>query len=122
MDWRRVSYIKGFYFLATGIWPILDIRGFMAVTGPKTDLWLVRTVGVLLVVIGVTLLRAVWRGRPSDEIAMLGIGSFLAGIAGPLQEHGGSGEPQRGGAPLKSGRNPAARTRAAATFGVLLRG
>ena len=42
---------------ATGIWPLLDIESFQDVTGSKTDLWLVRTVGVLVAVIdGVVLL------------------------------------------------------------------
>jgi len=40
------------YFLLTGIWPLLSMRTFEAVTGPKVDRWLVKTVGVLVAVIG----------------------------------------------------------------------
>lgn len=42
--------------MVTGAWPLVSLSTFEAMTGPKTDDWLVRTVGVLAVVIGVTLL------------------------------------------------------------------
>jgi hypothetical protein len=34
----------------TGLWPLVSIGTFQQVTGPKTDLWLVKTVGVLIAV------------------------------------------------------------------------
>lgn len=37
------------YTFATAVWPIVDIRSFMEVTGYKTDIWLVKTVGALLI-------------------------------------------------------------------------
>jgi hypothetical protein len=40
------------YYLMTGLWPLFHRRSFEAVTGPKTDYWLVRTVGVLVAAIG----------------------------------------------------------------------
>jgi hypothetical protein len=43
----------------------LNIRSFQAVTGPKTDLWLVQTVGVLVTVIGLTLCLATFRKSPN---------------------------------------------------------
>lgn len=52
----NLARIQGVYFLLSGVWPLADINSFMAVTGPKTDLWLVRTVGVLVASIGVCLL------------------------------------------------------------------
>lgn len=36
------------YIFITGVWPLLHIASFMIVTGPKTDVWLVKTVGALL--------------------------------------------------------------------------
>jgi hypothetical protein len=51
-----VLVTQGVYYLATGVWPLVSIRSFQMVTGPKTDLWLVRTVGVLVSVIGIALL------------------------------------------------------------------
>src|SRR6185503_3320021 len=55
----KLAVIQGVFYLATGIWPLLDIVSFQLVTGPKTDLWLVRTVGVLVTVIGAVVLLAV---------------------------------------------------------------
>jgi hypothetical protein len=43
--------LQTFYYLITSIWALVDIRSFMRITGPKTDLWLVKTVAVLLLAI-----------------------------------------------------------------------
>jgi len=48
----KLPVAQGVYFLLTGIWPLLSMRTFEAVTGPKVDRWLVKTVGVLVAVIG----------------------------------------------------------------------
>ena len=72
-----IALIQGGFYLVTGIWPLLDIESFQAVTGPKTDLWLVRTVGVLVAVIGGVLLLAARRSRITDEIVLLAVGSAL---------------------------------------------
>jgi hypothetical protein len=56
---------------------VLDIVSFQMVTGPKTDLWLVRTVGILVSVIGAVLLVAARRHRLGDEIVLLAAGSAL---------------------------------------------
>ena len=72
-----VAVIQGVFYLATGVWPLLDIDSFQAVTGPKVDLWLVRTVGVLVGVIGAVLLLAARRDRITDELVVLAVGSAL---------------------------------------------
>jgi hypothetical protein len=48
----RVALVQGCYFLVTGVWPLLHMDSFQKITGRKTDLWLVKTVGVLVMVIG----------------------------------------------------------------------
>ena len=73
----KVALIQGMFYLMTGLWPLIDIDSFQLVTGPKTDLWLVRTVGVLVAVIGSVLLSASLRRRVTAEIVMLGVGSAL---------------------------------------------
>ncbi len=75
---RRVALVQGSYFLAAGIWPLIDIDSFQAVTGAKTDLWLAYTVGVLVLAIGVVLLSAARSGRITLEVALLGAGSAVA--------------------------------------------
>jgi hypothetical protein len=77
-----VAAVQGVYFAATGVWSLVDIDSFQAVTGAKTDLWLVYTVGVLVLAVGVVLLSAAWSGRTTPEVVLLGVGSAaaLAGI------------------------------------------
>jgi hypothetical protein len=75
---RYVVWIQGVYFFLMGLWPILAISSFEAITGPKTEVWLVKTVGLLLVIIGFVLIIAAYRGRIRLEMAILGIGSALA--------------------------------------------
>jgi hypothetical protein len=77
---RRVALTQGIYYAITGVWSLVSIRTFEAITGPKTDRWLVKTVGVLVLAIGAVLLRAGRRARPGPEIPLLAVGS-AAGLA-----------------------------------------
>src|SRR5262245_21971392 len=72
--------LQGVYFLVTGIWPVMSIGTFQLVTGPKVELWLVKTFGVLIGVVGAALIVAGWRGCASTEMAVLGVGT-AAGLA-----------------------------------------
>jgi hypothetical protein len=77
-----VAAAQGLFYLATGVWPLVHVESFLAVTGPKTDLWLVYTVGVLVAVVGAVLLVAAGNRRVTPEVALLGVGcaGALAGI------------------------------------------
>ncbi|HEX8100894.1 MAG TPA: hypothetical protein VF660_11935 [Actinomycetota bacterium] len=70
--------VEGWFYLVSGLWPVFNIRSFEAVTGPKVDRWLVKTVGLLLSVVGGVELAAARRQRVSPELAMLGAGVPLA--------------------------------------------
>jgi hypothetical protein len=72
---QRTAMAQGLYFVATGVWPLVHMPSFEAVTGPKVDKWLVRTVGVLVGVIGGVLVSAAARNRVTPEVAMLAVGS-----------------------------------------------
>lgn len=72
---RTLAAIQAIYFTVTGVWPILHMESFLWVTGPKRDLWLVKTVGVMIISVGLTLGCAAWRGEVSFSIAMLAIAS-----------------------------------------------
>lgn len=72
---RRVWMLQAAYFIITGIWPLVGIRTFQWITGPKTDFWLVRCVGALVAVVGVVLGMAGRRGRITPEITTLAVGS-----------------------------------------------
>lgn len=73
-----VALLQGIYFLVFGIWPLLSISSFLRVTGPKTDLWLVRTAGLLLTVIGAALIIAQLYAQVNAAITVLAIGSALS--------------------------------------------
>ena len=66
------------YFVVTGLWPLLSLRTFEAVSGPKFDAWLVKTVGLLVSVIGLAVGSAGIRRTRQPEIKLLAIGSALA--------------------------------------------
>jgi hypothetical protein len=70
-------FAQGAYFAATGIWSIVDAESFQKVTGPKTDVWLVKTVGVLVTCIGGVLMAAARRRRVTPEISALAISSAV---------------------------------------------
>ncbi|HKP51718.1 MAG TPA: hypothetical protein VJ183_03605 [Chloroflexia bacterium] len=69
---------QGAYYALTGIWAIVHIKSFQKVTGPKTDIWLVKTVGALVIAIGAALGMAGLRRNETAEIAVLGTGSAAA--------------------------------------------
>jgi hypothetical protein len=68
---RVLLLIQGIYFILTGLWPLAHIQSFMYVTGPKTDIWLVKMVGLLAASIGIVLLGASRKKKISSEIFML---------------------------------------------------
>src|SRR5690242_16558555 len=71
---RKLALAQGLFFAATGAWPIAHLPSFEAVTGPKRERWLVKTVGALLAVTGAALALAS-RRRVSREWAVLGVGT-----------------------------------------------
>jgi hypothetical protein len=73
-----VAFLQGIYYVLTGIWPLFSIDTFQMVTGSKTDLWLVQTVGVLIAVIGAVLLTTAWRRCAAVEVILLALGSAAA--------------------------------------------
>lgn len=62
----------------TALWPFLSLRTFIAVTGPKTNIWLVKTVGSLLVVIGIALMVGSKGEQNNATTICLGLFSALA--------------------------------------------
>lgn len=70
---RNLTRLQGGYYLVTGLWPLVHFASFEVLSGPKRDRWLVRTVGMLAAVIGLTLMR-----RPQHGLADLSAGAFVA--------------------------------------------
>ena len=67
---------QGIYYALAGIWPVFDIHSFMIVTGPKADIWLVKTVGLLSFSIGLSLL-SLKKYRIAPVLNALSAMSFL---------------------------------------------
>jgi hypothetical protein len=78
-----VAKAQGAFNVAGGMWPLLSMRSFEAVYGPKVDKWLQRTVAGLLVTTGVTQLLS----RTDAELntaRRLGIGTAATLAASDL--------------------------------------
>ena len=84
-----LAWAQGLYFLATGVWPLVSVRTFQAVTGEKSDHliaaapteadhWMLNTISGLIIAIAIVLLSAAWRGRLSFDAALLGALSAIA--------------------------------------------
>lgn len=79
--WSLVASIQALYFGVTGVWPLLHMRSFLAVTGPKTDLWLVRVVGGLITVVAFVLADSAWRSDHNRATALVGLGAAVVLLA-----------------------------------------
>src|SRR5437868_1530386 len=75
---RFLAQLQGWYYLITGIWPLVSGQSFQTITGFKADFWLAQTVGLLLAVSGVAMIRAGRTSRVTMEIAWLALGQAAA--------------------------------------------
>jgi hypothetical protein len=66
-------WVQGVYTLLTALWGLIDIRSFMRVTGPKADIWLVKTVSVLLLPITFCFFAALFLNMPFLPVIIIGI-------------------------------------------------
>jgi len=51
-----LAVVHGLYYVVTGLWPWVHLDSFLRLTGPKSDVWLVQTVGLLVALLGVSFL------------------------------------------------------------------
>ncbi|HEX2616517.1 MAG TPA: hypothetical protein VHL57_03190 [Flavobacteriales bacterium] len=78
---RSLGALHGAYLLFGGLWPMLHMASFEAVTGPKSDHWLVRSVGGILIVVGATLFAEARRSSWSKGVVLIAMGvSFVLGV------------------------------------------
>ncbi len=78
MQSTALAKLQAVYFMAAGLWPLLHMRSFLGVTGPKTDLWLVQTVGALVTCIGGQLLLSAHNGDSANSLRLFAAGSAAA--------------------------------------------
>ncbi len=77
MSIENLAVIQGIYYFVSGIWPLLHMGSFMKITGPKTDQWLVKTVGILIAVIAVSLLFDAFGNAIRYSTFLLAFGNAL---------------------------------------------
>jgi len=73
-----VALTQGVYYVVSGLWPLVHTGSFLRVTGRKTDLWLVNTVGLLLLAIGGGLILAALNRQFISALAFIAMGSAAA--------------------------------------------
>ena len=70
---RRILFLQSIYYFVTALWPIVSIGTFMMVTGPKTDVWLVKTVAVMILAIAIALFVGAGGTHISKETCTLAL-------------------------------------------------
>lgn len=76
---RTMPLLQAIYVSITAIWPLVHIESFMRVTGYKTDVWLVKTVSVLLFPLMILLCGAAIK---SKSIPLTHAASVISATAG----------------------------------------
>jgi hypothetical protein len=83
--WARAArfalHVQGWVYVTTGLWPVVHLASFEYVTGEKYDDFLVHTAGLLLFVIGASLLRALHAGRPLTDVVRVSAGAAASLLA-----------------------------------------
>ena len=74
---KKLLMAQGLYYLITGLWPLFAVSSFQFITGEKTDLWLVKTAGLLVAVAGAVLVRSALRVLPSPDAIIIACGYAL---------------------------------------------
>ncbi|MEV5885220.1 hypothetical protein AB0L74_21225 [Streptomyces sp. NPDC052020] len=80
-DTAAVAVAHGAFNAAGGLWPLLHLRSFEWVFGPKTDVWLQKTTGGLLLSAGAAQLAAAADPRGAAQARRIGLGSALTLLA-----------------------------------------
>jgi hypothetical protein len=75
---RIAPFAQGVFYVATGLWPVIHLKSFEAVSGKKTDTWLVQTTGALIAAVGAALVAGAFEKPRSWALGILGIASAAA--------------------------------------------
>lgn len=73
-----IAIAQGGYYAVSGLWPLFHMRSFTAVTGPKTDLWLVQSFGLLVAAVGAALLARGLAAKADATTAQFGVATSIA--------------------------------------------
>ncbi|GAB3268388.1 hypothetical protein GCM10027449_01670 [Sinomonas notoginsengisoli] len=81
MQHDQLARLQGLFNTANGAWPLLHMRSFEAVFGPKVDTWLVRTVAGLLLGNGYAQLQAAATPAGAEHARRIGVGTAATLLA-----------------------------------------
>lgn len=81
MTARAVARAHGWFNVANGLWPLVHLRSFERVFGPKTDEWLVYTVGGLMLSAGCLQLSALDSPEGTRLARRIGLGTAITLLA-----------------------------------------
>jgi hypothetical protein len=72
--------LQSSYFIVSGLWPIFHLQSFLKVTGPKEDIWLVKTFGGMVAALGAVMLLSGIKRRGETEVGLAAgaVGATLA--------------------------------------------
>lgn len=77
LEITTLPYLHGGYYFISGLWPLIHMQSFMVITGPKMELWLVKTVGILILIIGMSLLVAAYQRLITLPVKIIAISTCL---------------------------------------------
>lgn len=75
---RFILAVQATYIFITALWPLADIDSFTRVTGPKADVWLVKTVGALLLSVAAAMFYSLSRKEISGLVITLAVTNAIA--------------------------------------------
>ncbi|MDG9720451.1 hypothetical protein [Streptomyces sp. DH24] len=78
---HTLAVAHGAFNIVGGLWPLLHLRSFEWVFGPKTDVWLQMTTGGLLASAGVAQLAAAGDAQGPGHARRIGLGTALTLLA-----------------------------------------
>src|SRR5688572_2332657 len=76
--YNALCIVQGLYTLLTALWALTHIDSFIRVTGPKTDIWLVKTVAAILLSIATCFLYGPFVKQDHFLVIVVGITSSAA--------------------------------------------
>lgn len=82
METQTVLLIQGLYYFVTAAWPLVHVRSFEAVTGPKLEHWLLNTVAMMILCSSFVFISAgLSPFRPGKETLILAFSNALGLVA-----------------------------------------
>ena len=77
VDARRLAQLQGALYVGSGLWPLVHLRSFEALSGPRGEGPRVRRLGALMAGVGAVLLQGARRERVTPVLRRVAVSSAL---------------------------------------------